>query len=168
MRNLIQTGDILLCRGKKPLSKAIMVCTKSQFSHAATAIWINDKLFIIDAQRDGVNIRPYEAWLEKYKYDILIFRNPKLDDDLFQDRALSKIGITAYDFEGTFIRQPIELLTGIWKKRKDEDRRMYCSEYVAWTNRIPEFYSMSPEDLYQYCLINKFKEVTRNFYYEIR
>jgi hypothetical protein len=109
-QDLIQTGDILHCRGTRLISRLIMRFTKSKWSHTALAIRIEGKLFIVDAQRDGLNLRPFEAWHAKYDYNILVCRADKSNwyhsQSYVKKRALDKIGVTLYDFESLFLRYP--------------------------------------------------------------
>ena len=142
--------------------------TKSKWSHTAFAVRFGEKVFIIDAQKDGLNLRPCEAWHAKYQYEILVCRsyksNYKHSRSYLLDRAMGKIGVTAYDFQSLLIRQPWEIITGKWKnKGEKEDDRFVCSEFVAWTYSIEEWYKMSPEDVYQWCEQNGFEIITKNF-----
>lgn len=161
--DLIQTGDILHCRGKRLLSRMIMRFTKSAWSHTALAVRIDNALFVIDAQKDGVNLRPFEAWHKEYNYEFLVHRSQTMIfRNTIQQRALSKVGHTAYDFVSLIARQPIELISGKWKERKDPTRKMYCSEFVAWVYAHPKYYSMSPEDVFQWCMEREFIEIYKN------
>lgn len=167
-QDLIQTGDILHCRGKRLISRLIMRFTKSKWSHTALAIRIDGKLFIIDAQRDGLNLRPFDAWHSKYGYKILVCRTMKANwmfsKSYIKERAMGKIGVTAYDFESLFIRYPWKLLTGKWKNRgSKEDDRFYCSEFVAWTYSVPNWFEMSPELIYEWCIQNGFQVIQKNY-----
>ena len=156
---LLKTGDILHCSGKRIISKLIKKFTKSEFSHSALFIEIWGQPYIIDAQKDGVNVRPLHEWQEMYNYDILVHRSSDLvNEKTFAQRALTKVGHTAYDFEGLVLRQPVELLTGKWVEKGDTTKRMYCSEYVAWVYGIEKAYRFSPQDLYEWCKNNYFYE----------
>lgn len=160
----LKTGDILHCSGKRLVPTLIKKFTKSQFSHSALFIEIWGQPYVIDAQKDGVNVRPWNEWVDKYGYDIVVHRSvQEIDTKALAQRALTKVGHTAYDFEGLIIKQPIELLTNTWHKKADETERMYCSEYVAWVYAISRSYRMSPKDLYEWCNMNNFEEVGRNF-----
>lgn len=153
----LKTGDILHCSGKRLLSRLIKKFTKSKFSHSALFIEIWGQPYIIDAQKDGVNVRPWNDWCDTYNYNIEAQRSPNVIDYVeFSKRAMTKVGHTAYDIEGLVLKQPIELLTGQWNRKKNEDDKMYCSEYVAWVYAVEKSYRMSPEDLYQWCLSNSF------------
>lgn len=150
----LKTGDILHCTGKRVISKLIRLATKSQFSHSAIFIEIWGQPYVIDAQKNGVNLKPWDAWVEEYDYTFKVSRKiyPAVEPKTFSMRALEKVGLTAYDFESLLIRQPWKLITGKWKSRgKKEEFKMYCSEYAAWCHDIPKWWEMSPDDLYNYC-----------------
>lgn len=137
-----------------------MKATKSKFSHTAIYIEIWNKPFVIDAQKDGVNVRPYAEWEKEYNYKIEVRRAPfAIDEKNFSLKATTKVGNTAYDFVGLLVKQPFELITGKWRVKKDENDKMYCSEYVAWCYGIKESYRMSPQDLYEWQLKNHFYEI---------
>jgi uncharacterized protein YycO len=156
----LKTGDILHCSGKKLLSRLIKKATKSKFSHSAVFIEIWGQPYILDAQIDGVNVRPLNDWLEKYNYNIIVHRSSNLvNEKTFAQRALTKVGHTAYDFESLLIRQPIELLTGKWVEKGDTTKAMYCSEYIAWIYGVEKAYKFSPQDLYEWCKANFFYEI---------
>jgi hypothetical protein len=156
----LKTGDILHCTGKKLLSKIIRKVTKSKFSHTALFIEIWGQPYIIDAQKDGVNVRPFDAWKDMYGYDFEVSRPESIDEKELSMRALTRVGHTGYDIEGLIFKQPIELLTGKWKIKKNEQERMYCSEFVAWVYGVEKSYRMSPQDVYEWCKMNHFNEVT--------
>lgn len=154
----LRTGDILHCTGKKLLSKLISKATKSTFSHTALYVEIWGQPYVIDAQKNGVNVKPWDEWLAKYDYKFIATRfTKKLDEKTLATKALSKVGLTGYDFEGLLLKQPFKLLTGKWRQKPEqkEEDKMYCSEYVAWVWDIPESYKMSPEDVWNYCLARR-------------
>ena len=142
------------------MSRLIKKATKSKFSHSAVFIEIWGQPYILDAQKDGVNVRPLNDWLEKYNYNITVHRSSNLvNEKTFAQRALTKVGHTAYDFESLLIRQPIELLTGKWVEKGDTTKAMYCSEYIAWIYGVEKAYKFSPQDLYEWCKANFFYEI---------
>jgi hypothetical protein len=150
----LKTGDVLHCTGARLISRLIMKFTKSKVSHTAVFVRIWGQPYIIDSQKDGTNVRPYNEWVKKYDYDYIVHRNPLLiDEKTFALKAFSKIGVTSYDFESLFLRYPWKILTGKWHYRGErETTRMFCSEYVAWTHNINHYYRLSPEDLLQHCI----------------
>ena len=157
----LKTGDILHCSGKRLVSRLIKKFTKSQFSHTALFIEIWGQPYVIDAQKDGVNLRPWDAWQEEYDYDIIVSRSSsEFDSIAFSKRALTKVGNTAYDFEGLLLRHPWQLLTGRWDQKRDPYERMTCSEYVMWAFGVEKAYRISPEAVYRWCILNRFTVVT--------
>lgn len=160
METKLKTGDILHCSSNRMISKLIRKFTKSKFSHSALFIDIEGTSYIIDAQKDGVNLRLFSKWKDIYKYDFVVHRSQTLfNEDIIKNRALSKSGTTAYDFEGLLIKQPVELATGKWRKEKCEECQMYCSEFVAWVWKADLSYRMSPQDLFEWCVKHNFTEV---------
>ena len=158
----LKTGDVLHCRGKSWLSKAIRWATKSEINHTALFIWIWCEPYIIDAQDNGVNVKPFENWVKEYQYNFIIQRRPKvIAEKKIAVKAMSKVGLTAYDFEGLIIKQPIELLTGKWNKKplNHEQDKMYCSEFVSWVYGIEESYRYSPKDFLDYCEKNNWETI---------
>lgn len=157
MENL-QTGDVLHCTGKRWISRAIRWWTKSEYSHTAMYLEVWGQPYVVDAQKDGFNLRPYHKWIEKYDYDYKVTRNPAAQDKKFREelakRALSKVGVTAYDFESLIFRQPYKIITGKWKQKRKEEDRMYCSEAISWVHGVKESYKMSPQDFYEYCILH--------------
>jgi hypothetical protein len=150
----LNIGDILLCRRETLLSKLIRKFTKSKYNHVAIYVEVWGEPFIIDAQAKGVNAISYEQWLKKYKYRYTVYRHNLADTECFKKdisiRAFSKIGFTGYDVLSLVWYQPRYIFTGKWKGKRNEDaiKRMYCSEYVAWVYELPNWWKLSPEDLY--------------------
>lgn len=158
--NNFKTGDILHCSSNRAISKLIRKFTKSKFSHSALYLEIDGTAYIVDAQKDGVNLRLFSRWTEIYNYNYVVHRSQKNNnEEVIKNRALSKCGTTAYDFEGLLVKQPIELATGKWRKERCEECKMYCSEFVGWVFKADLSYRMSPQDLYEWCLKNNFTEV---------
>lgn len=158
----MQTGDILHCTGHSWLSGSIRWATKSQFSHSALFVMVWGMPYIIDSQNEGTNLRPFDEWVSKYKYTYIVHRAPwEITERDLAIRALSKVGHTGYDFEGLILKQPWSLITGNYKKKRNEEERMYCSEYVSWVYGISESYRMTPQDLYDWTTEKKFIDVHR-------
>jgi hypothetical protein len=154
-----KTGDIFHCRSYGLIGRCIRWATKSQFNHSAVFIEIWGQGYIIDSQRKGTNVIPFDEWEKKWGYEYEVHRDPFLQNHkYFSLRALSKSGNTGYDFGSLLLRHPISLITGKWKHKGDkEEKRMYCSEFAAWCHHIETFYRTTPQDLYQHCINNKFQ-----------
>jgi hypothetical protein len=149
----IKAGDVLHCSSSGWLGRKIQKFTKSEINHTAFAIDIWGELFIIDSQKDGTNPRKFDDWQKKYNYSYIIHRNinPEFDVKYYSKRAMSKSGKTPYDFFALFIHQPVFIWTGIWlgRNRKKAEKRMYCSEFVAWVLKIRKWWTYNPKDVYE-------------------
>jgi uncharacterized protein YycO len=161
----LKTGDVISCSGRRLISRLIKFFTKSEWSHTALYIEIWGQPYIIDSQKDGTNIRPFEKWIEKYNYNFVVHRSPiEFDERIFSIKAISKVGSTPYDFYSLVLRQPWKLLTGKWRYRgTKEKQRMFCSEFVAWVHEFDNFYSMNPKELHDYIVLNEWVEIVRRF-----
>lgn len=148
----LKTGDILHCSRKGIVATLIRKFTKSPISHTAVAIEVWGEMYIIDAQKNGVNLKPLEEWLVKYKYQFIVAR-PVLgvDEREFSLHAFKKIGVTGYDFASLLWRHPRAIITGTWRKKYDPtDTSMVCSQYVAYCYDILNAYRMTPKDMFDY------------------
>ena len=137
------------------ISAAIRFFTKCKYNHSAIIIECWDKVMVAEAKSKGISITPYEDWAKDLKISIqrqkLVYSRKKL-----AQTAMSKQGYTGYDFSGTLFYQLIYQLTGHWlgaKDKKRAEKRMYCSEYVAWIwneviNLYPDFYKIAPDDIH--------------------
>ena len=144
----LASGDILVCKGKSWLSRAIMKITRGSWSHTAlyTEVWGIPS--IIEAQKNGVNHKLFKIWQDKWGYDYEVFRHTKdFNQKELMIRAFSKCGETKYDFF-TFLRRAF----GYRKKRTSnkENEKMICSEYTAWVWNIENGYDMTPQEQYDY------------------
>lgn len=157
----LKTGDVLNCTGKKLLSKLIRLFTKSKFSHTAVYIEIWGESFIMDAQKDGIQLRTFNKWTKEYNYEYEVRRAPfEINEKNFSKRMTSRLG-TPYDVKSLVIGQPIEIFTGKWVTDKHEDytKKLYCSEFAAWCYGVEDYYKMSPEDFHNWQINNKFEIV---------
>lgn len=151
---ILKDYDILHCTGKKLLSTAIRKATHSQFSHSAIYRIIEGVPCVFDAQIDGTQIRTFDKWLKDYDYKFVATRDITLNagDFAVMKRRMYRNLDKGYDFESLIIRQPIKLITGKWKQRKNEDSRLYCSELVANIYGAEYSERMSPQDLFMWCV----------------
>jgi len=154
----LRTGDILHCSSDGFIGKAIKWFTKSEFSHTAVVVECWGQIYVVDAQKDGVNPRPLDAWLEKYQYDIIVARKntgPR-DPKAFSIRAFTKVGHTGYDFASLIFRHPWAIITGQWMKSDKSKHRMVCSEFVAWLFNIEFSFRITPKVMHTYTLEHDF------------
>jgi hypothetical protein len=155
----LKSCDILHCTRKGVLSSIIRWATKSKYSHTAMVIEIWGKLFIIDSQKDGTNVRPLEEWLKDYKYQIIVARG-KISKTRARElsmRAISKSGHTGYDFITLLFRAPWGILTGKWLKDKRPSEKTTCSEFIMWTFEQPDFDRASPQAVYDFTEANNYE-----------
>lgn len=150
-----QPFDILSCQGSSLISKGIRLFTGSRTTHTAQVVSAWGQLYIIDAQKNGVNPKPFDEWVKKYNYKYTIHR-PELEklnvnEKQFNIRAFSKSGVKKYDFFSLFVRQPLFIITGKWIGKKSwDDEKFYCSDYVGWLWYVPKFWQKSPVQLEKY------------------
>lgn len=148
----LHTGDILHCHTNRLLGRMISWFTKGWATHTATVVEVWGRTYIVDSQSDGTNARPLEAWLEKYDYDIIVARpNEEVNERKYSVKAFSKIGHTAYDYASLIFRHPWAIITKKWARDKDpNDKRMVCSEFVAWCYNIDKPYRITPKKIHDY------------------
>ena len=148
----LKEGDTLHCYSQKILSKIIRFITKGRVSHTAKVIKVWNRLFILDSQSDGSNLRRLDNWEEKYNYTYIVTRKKNRDITKLRKKASEVIGVTKYDYMSLIIYQPIYQITGIWFGKKEEDavEKLYCSELCAWLDDIPNYWELSPEQLLEY------------------
>jgi hypothetical protein len=163
----LETGDILHCSRKGIVATLIRKFTKSPISHTAVVVEVWGNTYIIDAQSNGVNLKPFEEWLRKYKYQFIVARPVKpVDEYMFSMKAFLKIGVTGYDFASLLWRHPLAIITGNWRKKYDPtDKSMVCSQYVAYTYGIVDSYRMTPKDMFEWTEKNEF--IHRKFKYNL-
>lgn len=147
-------GDVLHCSSNGILGRCIKFLTRSKINHSALVIKIDDEVFICDSQKNGTNLKTLENWVKAYNYDYKIHRykfNNPIWGRKIRIRALSKIGVTGYDFTSLVFWQPLYLLTGKWFGRTKEkaEKRMYCSEFVAWVHSIGFWWEENPDSLFK-------------------
>lgn len=152
MSTHLKTGDILHCRNNRLLSKLIRWATKSKWSHTAIYMELNGRPFIIEAQKNGVNIKTFDNWEKQYGYYWEAHRNLEMGHEVpFVDRALSKAGVTGYDFDDLILKHPWRIITGKWKREPNEEDDMYCSFFAMWCHREPDAYKMRPDEAFAHC-----------------
>jgi uncharacterized protein YycO len=149
----LKTGDVLICQGSSWTSKVIQWFIKGWPSHAGIIIECWGQPYVVDAQANGVNPKPFDAWMKEYNYKVRVLRtNKDFDSKALSIKAFSRVGLTGYDYISLLLKSPWYWLTGRWKKVKNSEDKMYCSEYVAWCLDIDEEHKMNPQQLYVYLL----------------
>lgn len=150
--NKLMHGDILHCYSSGFLGKAIQWFTKSRINHTAIVLKINNVTLIADSQANGTNLKTLENWKKKYSYNYMIHRRKVMGAATrahITRKVFSRMGITGYDFASLLIWQPWYIISGRWKgkKKKEAEKRMYCSEFAAWVYDVPGWWEKSPQAL---------------------
>lgn len=154
--NNLKNGDILICKGKSWISRMIMKFTKGTWSHSALYATVWGASGVIEAQKNGVNHKLWGVWRWKWDYDYVVFRNiHEFNEKELMLKAFSKCGETKYDFKTFILRIPFRLFGGKNKERKNEDRKMICSEFTSWVWNIEGWYQMTPQEQYDYLINSK-------------
>jgi len=158
--NDIKTGDILMVATDGWIGRAIRKVTKAEWSHAGLFIWIWGELFVIEAEKHGIQLTKFSD--KKYNNGnskgrkLLYLRS---NDELISEKEIAMImlpyvGSRDYDYKG-LIDQLIYQYTGKWIGRKEKgDNKFYCSEFVAFIyNKInkkyyPKWWEISPGQIF--------------------
>lgn len=152
----LMPGDVLHCTGNSFLSNAIQLFCRSRVNHTAFVIEIAGIIYVIDSDAHGVNPKLLSKWIEKNNYKFYVSRpdSSVYNIDALTVKALSKAGVTNYDFGSLFIHQIKYQVTGKWSGRTNSgaEKSMYCSEFVAWIFDLKFWYSLSPQDVFDYML----------------
>ena len=154
----VKTGDILICKGKSWISRAIMKVTKGEWSHTAVAVEVWGEIGVIEAQKNGVNFKMWDSWRRKWDYEFIVFRNmEEFSARDFSIKAFSVAGETPYDWKTFFGRIPYRLFTGKGKVKNNEQKKMICSEYTAWVWNLPLIKGVpqTPQEQFEYLSKNK-------------
>jgi len=149
----LKSGDILICKADRLIPRLIKKFTKSEWNHTAIYAEVWDMPGVIEAQTDGINWKPWDAWVEEYGYEYIAYRKDNIrNPGNILRRAFSKCGHTGYDYFNFILKHPWQLITGKWKSRElsKEDDRMICSEYAGWIYRMPNWYKMTPDTQLKY------------------
>jgi len=166
MENIkFKTGDVLICKGKGALSKIIKGITKSEWSHTAQILIINNKVYVIDAQKEGILLRKFDFWCEEFDYQFEVYRETKegINESYFIDNALQYSGVN-YDFKGLSFGLLRTLLC--YKEMPNKFRNngsFWCSEYTMKLQGVQDPEEYSPERVRQYLIQNNFELITSNY-----
>jgi len=159
----LQNGDILICSSNGILGRMIKLATRSTVNHVAMVIDVSGVKMVIDSQSNGTNVKTFENWKKEYGYKYVAYRYKQATPEWgkkIRAKALSKTGVTGYDFASLIIYQPLYLITGKWIGLKEEKagNRMYCSEFVAWVFDFPRWWTYSPKDVENFLSDNEYYE----------
>ena len=137
-----KTGDIILTQGTSKLSNLIGRFQSKEsrefgkYSHSGIVWLAYGKIFIVEAQKEGIVITDYEEYYEKsgnFKKILLLKPVKKVDGSIFGEMMLPYIGRVRYDFFNLFISQPINILFDKWiGANKQRSKRFICHEWTTY------------------------------------
>jgi hypothetical protein len=172
--SIVKDFDYLACAGTGLLPTAIKTVTRGKYSHSAHFRIIQGKLFVVDAQKDGYNPKPFIEWHNQFKYSFVVL-SPIIPFTEIEIKEMNLIEYSLigkeYDFKSLLLKHPrkeilkgLEYITGkefdVWKEETIEEsmKRLYCSEAEALIYSRPNA-QVNPTELYNDLVSNGFKEV---------
>jgi hypothetical protein len=120
----IQDGDILLRRGlasnlkDKVINHILVTATDSAFTHDAIAHWHNGKIWIYDAEAEGVRHMPFEIWMLDVVPHKLALERPKPEFQKCVPQALA------------FCEEKYQQEVPFDKDLNLDDEKLYCTELI--------------------------------------
>jgi len=154
----LRTGDVLLYRDRKFLSKAIQWFEKCKWSHTSLVINIWDTNFTEEAEIEGLVINKIE---DSIKGNEILLLRPKFNYDSIElsKQVISMAGKHRYNFFKLIIVQIIWQVFHIWVGKVDTNdklRRVICGEFVAYVYHIlskdilfKDWYEATPKSLFE-------------------
>jgi len=136
VRDQIKNGDVLMYKGRGLVSSVIRWVTHSPYSHAALAVWWNQRLMVMEAKGQGVIVNPTSRSIRHYRGDVEWFSCKK---EISEDDRLRMV-IFAQEELGKSYGRWKAILLGIKilfehdlekRDRLKREKRLFCSEYVA-------------------------------------
>ena len=128
----MQSGDILLFKGEKGLSRLIQWGTNSIYSHVA--ICVSSEMNLAIESFPGKGVRARDIRIIKNNYDVFRVKKP-FDLDKTISFLVSKLN-QKYDTWGVVYLGILKLVGKVFKRAKDsankwqKDRDYFCSELV--------------------------------------
>jgi hypothetical protein len=135
VRAAMQSGDVLLFRGRGLLSSIIRVFTRSTYSHAGLVFRYHDHVYCLEAVGVGVRLSPVSLLLEHYPDGIYFFGLG----------AEEPVREAALGFGFRQLCRPYDVLGLVWfalalifgrRRPEGSDQRWFCSELVAAAYRM--------------------------------
>jgi hypothetical protein len=138
IRQDIQTGDILLFRGRHPLSKVIEKISGAPYSHVAFLTKWDGRIIAMQADLRGVEVIPASMLVCRYEGSVEWWRlaaakRAAFDSRDFLNRALTLIGIK-YGYL-PLLWLGIKMMLGLSVYRKLSHLRpstLFCSQFVSY------------------------------------
>jgi hypothetical protein len=138
IRGQIKTGDILLFRGRHPLSRVIEWISGAPYSHVAFLTKWDGRVIAMQADLRGVEVIPASLIVCRYEGQVEWWRlgdaaRARLDGRDFLNRALTLVGIK-YGYL-PLLWLGIRMLLGLSVYRKLSRLRpstLFCSQFVSY------------------------------------
>jgi hypothetical protein len=136
VRDQIKNGDVFMYKGKGFISSVIRWVTHSPYSHAALAVWWNQRLMVMEAIGQGVIVNPTSRSIRHYRGDVEWFSCKK---EISEDDRLRMVKFAQEELGKSYGRWKAILL-GIKilfehdfekRDRLKREKKLFCSEYVA-------------------------------------
>ena len=142
VRETIQTGDVMLFKGKGPLSWIIRKGSASDYSHCGIASWEDERLMIYHSVFKGVGRAPASEAVEKYDgqvdwWSVRPQYAPDLDREAIVVEASKHVGKPFATFD--LFKLMWLMLIGSYRGTPDPDnppKAMFCSWYVSRSYRL--------------------------------
>ena len=160
----IETGDNLLVSSEGFLPEAIQWFENCKWNHSAFFLWINDILYVIEADKHGIALTKFQDYIDSDKGLLILKPKNPINDEIKSEIinfVLEYTGHTPYDFINLLFYQPIRYITRflfgkeIWigRGKSKANRRFICGEWVAYVyNNIFGWFNnwneIAPEDIY--------------------
>jgi len=161
----IETGDNLLVSSKGFLPEAIQWFEDCDWNHSAFFIWLNDILYLIEADKHGIALTKWDDYVKSDKGLLILKPRKKIDDKIKSDMidfVLEYTGHTPYGFVNLLFYQPIRYITKylfnkeIWIGRSESKsgKRFICGQwtvfiYDTFFGWFPNWNKLAPVDIYE-------------------
>jgi hypothetical protein len=130
LRNEIKTGDVIIFNGDGYISGIIRWADGAYYSHTGIAYWVDDRLFIIDAWTNGVELVPMSRRMKIYKDFCLVRKNKfkKIEMEVAIGNSLNRVERDeVYGYWG-LLRRLVKLKLKLDAKWINKKRRPVCSD----------------------------------------
>jgi hypothetical protein len=145
VRAQIRTGDVLLFRGRGPLSAFIRWGSESPYSHAGFAARWEDRVLVFQATGLGAAFLPLSAAVDAYDGAVDWFvptpaARKQLDTTKLVNAAVSLLGrrYARAQVLSLMARIAVRKL-GLEPDCHDAPRQLFCSQYVSYCYRLGGF-----------------------------
>lgn len=155
----IRTGDTLLVDSGSWLAKMIKKFQRCRYNHAGMFVWIDEKLYICEADKYGICLTDFMDYIFK-KNDLLCLRPKfKIEPEQVRNISLPKCGHAKYDKFNLVLHQVVRYITGkrVWigRREPEADNKFICGEWVEYIYHkctggeyFKDWYKEAPEDIY--------------------